>query len=148
MNPHWMEIHDLCVVWMTAVIWLVQLLLYPNFRDIPEGSFRAYHKRHCDRIALLVAPLFLQALAAGMVLAEGNRSIEWIFQAAAITGNIILTGVVFAPLHRRLENGKSARLIRRLIARNWVRTLLWSGQCVVILLRRTTEFLPSGAWAF
>ncbi len=134
--PHWMQIHDLCAVWMTAMIWVVQVLLYPNFRDVPESAFRAYHQRHCRRIALLVAPMFLQALGAGALIARGIHSSEWIFHASVITANMVLTGTLFAPLHQRLEQGKNADLIARMIRWNWIRTGLWSSQCLYILAKR------------
>jgi hypothetical protein len=131
----WIALHDLCVIWMTAVIWMVQIFLYPDFQEVPENGFVAHHRRHCQRIAVLVAPLFIQAIAAGAVLSNGAPSFEWVFQGLSISLILLSTATLFAPLHRRLEAGKDPVLIRRLIRWNWGRTLLWTFQLGVIIAR-------------
>jgi hypothetical protein len=121
---------------MTAVIWLVQVLIYPNFRFIPDSDFKDFHKRHCDRISLLVSPMIAQVFMVAMVLMEGARTPEWIFHATAIVLIHVATAVFSAPAHTKLGLGKDPRVIDRLILTNWIRTLLWSAELVWILARR------------
>jgi hypothetical protein len=48
----------------------------------------------------------------------------------------VVTGVVFAPLHGRLEQEASERAVRLLVRANWVRTIGWTAQvvCAVALV--------------
>ena len=138
MHSLWIDLHDFCVIWMTAVIWLVQVLIYPNFRFIPEADFKRFHKQHCDRIALPVGPMIAQVFFVAMVILEGARSLEWIFHAIAIGLIYLVTAIFSAPAHARLGIQKDARAIDRLIHSNWARTLLWSAEFVLILVRRFT----------
>ena len=138
MHFNWMALHDFCVVWMTSVIWLVQVLVYPSFKLIPESEFKEFHKRHCDRISFLVAPMFAQGFFAAMALFEGTRTPEWIFHVFAIVLIFIITAVQSAPAHGKLSGAKDLVTIERLIAWNWARTLVWSAEFAIILMRRLT----------
>ena len=56
-----------------------------------------------------------------------------------VTGLIFViwlsTAILQVPLHRKLElGGYDARVIRRLVATNWLRTLAWSARAVLVLL--------------
>lgn len=138
MESLWIDLHDGCVIWMSSLIWLVQVLIYPNFRFIPEAEFPRFHKQHCDRIAIFVAPMMVQPFAAAMVLLSGTRPQEWMLHASSIFLIYLITALFSAPEHNRLRAQKNPRSIERLIATNWGRTLLWTGQLGLILVRRST----------
>ncbi len=144
MHSIWIDLHDFCVVWMTAVIWLVQVLIYPNFRLIADSDFGAFHKRHCDRIAILVGPMMIQPFANLMILFAGLRSLEWILHFVSITFIFVATAFFSVPEHNRLGEKKDPEAITRLIRRNWVRTLLWSFEFALILVRRFDVVAKSG----
>ena len=44
------------------------------------------------------------------------------------------TFVLQVPIHNRLKSGKDERLIRRLVATNWVRTIAWSLKALLLTL--------------
>jgi len=138
----WITLHDFCVVWMTSLIWLVQVLIYPNFRFISEADFKVFHKRHCDRIALLVAPMMIQPFALVMIYFFSGSdftsgfSTEWKIHTAAITLIYATTAIFSARQHTLLSRGKDDLTINRLILWNWPRTLLWSAELALILARR------------
>ena len=136
MHSLWIDLHDFCVIWMTVLIWLVQVLIYPNFRLISESDFQEFHKRHCDRIAFLVAPMMAQIFLVAGVILKGARTPEWIFHAASIGLVFAFTALFSVPAHNRLGRGKDLPSIDRLIRTNWARTLLWSAQLGWILFRR------------
>jgi hypothetical protein len=136
----WITLYDFCVVWMTAVIWLVQVLIYPNFRFVADAEFKGFHKHHCDRIALWVAPMMIQPFALAMIYftsqnADGFTA-EWKMHAAAITLIYASTAIFSARQHTTLSRGKDAQTINSLILWNWPRTLLWSLEIVLVLVRR------------
>ncbi len=115
---------------LTGIIWIVQLLVYPQFLNVDARGFSRYHQRHMFGIGLIVAPLMILELAlSGLAV--------WYFQqhplqnlmvcAGAITIALWLTTfLVHVPLHRRLDSGWSEQSIQRLISTNWVRTILWT----------------------
>jgi hypothetical protein len=135
MHSLWIDLHDFCVIWMTAVIWLVQVLVYPNFRLVADSDFKAFHKRHCDRISFLVAPMIAQGSLSAMILYQESRTPEWIFHFSAIVLIFIITASQSAPAHAKLSLGKNHDTIERLIAWNWVRTLLWTAELIAVLVR-------------
>jgi len=136
MHSPWFDLHDFCVIWMTAVIWLVQVLIYPAFRFVADSDFKAFHKRHCDRISFLVAPMFAEPIGVAFVILEGTRNLEWIFHAASIALILAVTAVFSAPTHSILANGKQKHSIDRLIRFNWIRTVLWSMELTLVITRR------------
>jgi hypothetical protein len=136
MHSLWIDLHDFCVIWMTAVIWLVQVLVYPNFRLIPDSQFKEFHKRHCDRISFLVAPMFAEPLIVAMVIQKGNGNFEWIFHGISIGLILTATAVFSAPTHSLLAKGPNEKAIDYLVRSNRIRTLLWSLQLILILTRK------------
>jgi hypothetical protein len=147
-TQNWITLYDFCVVWMTAVIWLVQVLIYPNFRFITDADFKVFHKRHCDRIALWVAPMMIQPFALAMIyftskIADPNTGAinaawgtEWQIHTAAIALIFASTAIFSARQHTTLSRGKDAQVIDRLILWNWPRTLFWSMELMLVLVRR------------
>ena len=136
MHLNWIALHDFSVIWMTAVIWLVQVLIYPNFKFIPESEFEGFHKRHCDRISYLVAPMFGQGFFSGLILWQGPRTVEWVFHFVAITSIFIITAVRSAPAHSKLAHRKDLPTVDHLIRWNWTRTLIWSAELILVLKRQ------------
>ncbi len=136
----WITLYDFCVVWMTSLIWLVQVLIYPNFRFITDTDFKVFHKQHCDRIALLVAPMMIQPFALAMIYFTGHDlggfNTEWKLHTAAIALIFVCTAIFSARQHTTLSRGKDATVIDRLIFWNWPRTLLWTAELALVLARK------------
>lgn len=110
---------------LLILIWLVQLIIYPSFRYTADEDFISWHTRYTGLIALVVTPLML--LQAGIeIMHFFFLTPRWlrIFLISAIW---ISTFTLSVPCHSRLHNqGKTSDLVQRLIATNWVRTVLWS----------------------
>jgi hypothetical protein len=110
---------------MTGVIWLVQILIYPNFRLIEAHQFQSYHQFHISRITWVVAPIMGIELTSGVWLLWGHHQSIFFWNFVSIFGIWILTGFVSVPfhnlLHRKPEHSRNG-----LIWGNWPRTFLWS----------------------
>jgi len=122
---------------LVVLIWLVQVIVYPGFSRIPRQGFHTYHRWYTLRIGAIVTPLMVGeviAVAAWIWL----RPHAWsaYLSAAAVVLVWGSTLVLQVPIHRRLQHGKDADLIRRLVATNWIRTVAWSAKAVVV----TTAF--------
>ncbi|MFT5153966.1 MAG: hypothetical protein ACI841_003973 [Planctomycetota bacterium] len=120
------------VTWaLIGLIWTIQLVQYPGFALVGANEFPAYHEHHCARITWIVAPLMAVELATGLAL-------HW-DRPAGLSGAMIGTGLaliavnwawtafVSVPLHRRLS-GRVLQVQAKLVATNWVRTVVWSAR--------------------
>lgn len=127
---------------MFSVIWMVQLIVYPSFLEIDAERWQNFHHRHCRRMGFIVGPLMCCELFGAITVLSMMPSDG--FYIALLTTSILtwlITAVLFAPLHRKLENVYNVSLIRSLIKQNWVRTVLWSMAAIIWLARAFNFFL-------
>lgn len=125
-------------LYMTGVIWFMQLLEYPLFALVGRSEFPAYHAAHNRAVPLLVfVPTFI---ALGSVLAlfwvRPNGIPMWsiVLVLTLLIVTIISTVAWQAPLHQQLDrDGFSTDTIRSLVAANWLRTLTWTLNAVLLL---------------
>jgi len=135
MSMNWLTSIHLATTWaLVGLIWVVQILVYPQFQRVAAAQFKEYHFAHCFRIGLIVAPLlFVEAATAAWLLHQGNRGLF-----AVSTGFIPLTwlstAVMQAPIHTKLMRGYDEPLIRRLLLTNWIRTLAWTARGILVSL--------------
>ena len=120
----------LAVTWMLAgLIWIIQILAYPQFLRVGEPEFTRFHFGHCLRIGLIVAPLLLiEAATAGWLLWQGHRELPFLASVGLMPVIWLSTGLLQAPLHTRLMRGFDTKVIRRLMLTNWLRTLAWTAR--------------------
>jgi len=129
-----LPIHLAATMFMTGLIWFVQVVHYPLLLRVDADAFTAYERQHTRRTGWVVGPAMLVELATGIALlftlgADSNdlAAAGW----ANLAGLLALwgsTAAVQTPLHRRLEQRFDRRDVERLVLTNWVRTALWSGR--------------------
>ena len=118
---------------MTGVLWLVQILIYPGFRLVPASGLGLFHEFHTRKITWIVAPLMLTELFTAAWLAWERTEPLLIWNLILVLGAWLLTALVSVPLHNRLSHQPEVS-IHRLVQTNWPRTALWT--------------LRSGLWLF
>jgi hypothetical protein len=120
--------------WMlVGLIWVIQIVAYPQFLRVGAAEFTKYHLAHCWRIGILIAPLLaIEAISAAGLLYQGHRERAFLISAGLIPVNWLCTALVQAPMHVKLMNGYDAKIIRRLILSNWLRTLVWTARGVLV----------------
>ena len=138
-------------VFMTGLIWFVQIVHYPLFAIVEThtsaDSFRLYATRHANRTGFVVfPPMAVELLTALAPLLPGLRP-AFLSQTAAIASAILVafiwasTGLIQVPLHDRLSTSPAPETIRRLVGTNWIRTVLWTARaslltyCLVAAIR-------------
>lgn len=134
-------VHAAATLFMTGLIWFVQIVHYPLFTRIGADAFHAYERDHVARTGLIVGPtMLLEAISAAALLAllalrpaPGAAWLLW--TGAALLAVIWLsTALLQVPCHRRLErDGFDAFCARRLVRTNWIRTAAWSARSVIAL---------------
>ena len=119
--------HAAAATALAGLVWTVQLLVYPGFRESgPTPSWPAVHAAHVRRITPLVAvPWAVQGLSVGGLLLLRPSPLV-LAAAAAGAATVAVTALVSVPLHRRLEDGWDADVAERLIRTNWWRTAAWT----------------------
>jgi fatty-acid desaturase len=121
---------------MFVLIGLVQVIVYPVFREIPSDRFAKWHPRYCNQIGWFVLPLMIaQLIDAATTCFFVGDDLSWarficVFFAWAVTF------LISAPCHRRLmREGKIDRVVERLIRTNLWRSLAWTGALIISWLQ-------------
>lgn len=126
--------HALSTTAMAGLIWFVQIVHYPMFARVGSESFSRYALEHQTRTTVVVLPLMLTELVSAVWLGFTLATpVAW--------AGVVLVAMVWAstfllqvPIHARLGSGFDARLVRRLVLTNWVRTALWSARAYLAVL--------------
>lgn len=134
MSEPWADIafggHVLATVYMTGVIWFVQVVHYPLFAEADLTKFPAYAKRHQAATTRVVAPAMLvEGLTAVVIcLLRPDGVPAWQPFAGMALLAVIWASTLFLqiPCHERLGRGFDAMVHRRLVSTNWIRTVAWS----------------------
>lgn len=126
------------VTWsLVGLIWTIQVVHYPLFREVGPERFIAYHQRHMALVSRVVGPLMLAEIGtAAWLLSLGERSILFLGSLAALALIWVSTWLFQVPLHRKLASGYDASSIQKLVRTNVWRTAGWTirGICVAAVL--------------
>lgn len=128
-----LTIHQ-AITWMIiGLIWVIQIIVYPQFLRVGAAEFRVYHFSHCLRIGLMIGPMFFTEIGtAAWLFYEGLRSTPFLISLVMFPIICLSTAIWQAPMHTRLANGRDDAVIRRLVLTNWVRTLAWSARGICL----------------
>ncbi|MFM7749342.1 MAG: hypothetical protein ACKOTF_15395 [Opitutaceae bacterium] len=122
--------HAAATLFMTGVIWFVQIVHYPLFGRVGVAEFPAYEREHARRTGWVVGPAMVVELLLALALAARGGVLAW--AGLALLGVIwASTAFVQVPLHRRLERGADTAARRRLVRTNWIRTAAWTARAVI-----------------
>ena len=124
-------------LFMTGLIWMVQLVHYPLFAEVGPGDFSRYHASHSRRITPLVLPVMAVELVTSALLvltppAGVSSPATWVGLALAVT-LWVSTVLILSPAHGSLSDGFNRARIDRLVAINWPRTAGWTARSALVL---------------
>jgi hypothetical protein len=125
-------------LYMSGMIWSMQVLEYPLFALVGPKEFPAYHRRHNRALPIFVILPSLAALVSAIVLifTRPERLPLWSTIVVAVIDLLVVVVTVAreAPLHARLDrDGYSETVIRQLVRGNWIRTILWTANALLLL---------------
>ena len=132
-----LAIHAAATLFMTGLIWVIQIVHYPLLAIVGPGQLKEYARKHAARITLIVAPVMFIELGAGAWLAATRADTTAIIALALLAVIWVSTFAVQVRLHGRLQRG-DASAVALLTRSNWVRTIAWSvrGALSVLMLVR------------
>ena len=113
---------------LAAVLWTVQLIIYPAFRYIDATQFERWHYRYTGAITWIVAPLILSqtgGVALRLFVLESPDGL-WFLEAFFTVLAWAVTGFVSIPIHKKLQQARTDAAVTALVRTNWWRTAAWS----------------------
>ena len=127
--------HLIATVFMTGLIWIIQVLHYPLFNLVGRDHFSAYEAAHTNLITLIVLPAMLLELGFTawifFVPPVGiPTSLNWL-NAILLVIIWFSTAFLQVPQHSILARGFDQNAYKFLVNSNWIRTLAWSARAVI-----------------
>ena len=124
---------------MAGIIWMVQIVTYPQFLEVPESGFLNYHDRYMQRMARVVGPLMTIELVLAIAGAWyfWDSEIRWhiIISSLLVPAVWLVTFFIQVPQHAALaESGRSEATLHKIIKGNWVRVYIWTMRTAVLLV--------------
>lgn len=130
-------IHLAATLFMTGVIWFVQVVHYPLFSALGRSEFPGYAKQHAVLTTGIVAPLMLvESTSALLLLWIRPADVSTWHLSIALSLLVIIwvsTALVQVPCHQVLQKGFDGIEYRKLVRTNWVRTVAWSLRGLLVL---------------
>jgi hypothetical protein len=129
--------HLAATLFMTGVIWFVQVIHYPLFLSVGSAEFADYEQRHTALTTWIVAPPMLVEGATALVLLWLKPHAVPTWQLTAGLGLLaviwVSTALVQVPCHEVLSTGFEPSVVHRLVLSNWIRTVAWSLRAISTL---------------
>jgi len=129
--------HCAATLFMTGVIWYVQVVHYPLMARVNRTEFVAFEAAHRRLTSFVVVPAMLVELAAALALIAVRPAT---FPPAVAWAGVVLLGLIWfstftlqVPCHDALLRGFKAEVHARLVRTNWIRTLGWTGRAALAL---------------
>lgn len=125
-------LHRFCALYMTGIIWFVQLVQYPMLHLTSDREDAEGHQEYTRRMGLTVGPVMLAELA---------LQIEWVARASdarsvacGVLLFIVWASTIFlqVPCHRDLETAFDAETQQELVRSNWIRTFAWTARALLL----------------
>lgn len=130
--------------YFVGLIWTIQTLSYPLFAKVGRDTFADYHAAHSRRIMLILGlPLLLVFTSSLLLLWVRPASVPlWSVLLNGVLGASVwvMTAFIHAPLHSKLGRNYSLATMQALVSTNWLRTIVWTTQALLLLWMVSTTF--------
>ena len=124
---------------LVVLIWLVQLIIYPNFQYLSRDELHKWHQVYTPRITFIVAPLMILQLLLSIYVLILEFNIFLLSSTLLIVLNWLITFIYFVPLHVKLDqDSRNQQTLRKLVSFNWYRTIIWSCVFFIVLTEQMT----------
>ena len=124
-------------LFMTGLIWFVQVVHYPLMAGVGSGEFCRYEERHRVLTSWVVGPPMLLELATAalFVWAQPGNLPAWTSWLGLALVGVIWASTIWLqiPCHEKLSQDFNTAVQERLVITNWVRTVAWSSRAGLLL---------------
>ena len=137
MNPILLlVINTASTIFMTGVIWIVQIVHYPLFAKVGEAGYADYQKSHEFLITFVVGPpMLIELVTSVMLLYLRPPAVS----NALVWSGILLVGIAWlstaflqVPCHSRLGQSFDSSAHQFLVNSNWIRTIAWTLHMILV----------------
>lgn len=146
--PTVLLIHYAATVFMTGVIWVIQLVHYPLFDRVGDAQFAGYEASHVARITWVVGPPMLAEAFTALALLSSPmpRVPGWVpWVGAALLAVVWLSTAVWqVPQHDVLARGFDRDAYETLVRTNAVRTAAWTARAALLTWALARTLSPVG----
>lgn len=126
-------LHFGATIFMTGVIWIVQVVHYPLMDMVSSKDAALFATRHQGRIGFVVGPMMMLELITAVLLLVQSGAFVWWLNLGMLGVIWISTAALQVPCHQKLLSGFDAKVHRELVNTNWIRTLFWSLRAVLCI---------------
>ncbi len=128
-------VHAASTLFMTGLIWFVQVVHYPLGSVVGDHAFSVYQAAHMRRTAWVVAPpMFVEAACAAALAVSPMTAGPTAWLGLGLLGVVWgSTAVLQVPNHNALLAGPDPARLRSLVTGNWVRTVGWTARSALAL---------------
>ena len=124
-------------LFLTGVIWIIQLVQYPFFSHFNGENFTKYHAGYTFWITPVVAPAMIVELIGSIaILFYPPREIDARLLYCGLFLTILIwlsTFFIQVPLHEKLAAGFDADAFNTLVKTNWIRTFAWTLRAALMI---------------
>jgi hypothetical protein len=130
---------------LCGLIWFIQVVHYPLFREIPESEFLYYHSKHMKKTAFLtIFSMIVEAFTVGVLVflfQRGTKPYLITMMGLIALGLIWLsTFGLQLPRHLKIKTDHKIENINFLIRSNWIRTILWTIRLITSIITALIVF--------
>jgi hypothetical protein len=127
-------VHFAATLYMTGVIWVVQVLHYPMLGRVGP-AFDDCQSFHLAKTGFVVGPPMLAEAVTAVLLVWQHAHKPMLWAGLGLLIAIWLsTALVQVPQHNRLKCGWDARTHTELVKSNWVRTWAWTARSLLLVI--------------
>jgi uncharacterized membrane protein len=128
-----LPLHVFATVYMTGLIWFVQVVHYPLMGEVGRDHYNQYQRKHMRLTSWVVGPpMLLESVTAILLLLQWPA--PWTWTGVWLLAIIWLsTAFLQVPMHRVLEQGFDPVAHKRLVQTNWIRTAAWTFRSLFLL---------------
>lgn len=116
-------------LYMTGVIWFVQLVHYPLFDRVTQ-HFPEFAMTHATRTgSVVMAPMILELGTTVALYWHWPSDLPKFWYAVNLLSVLVIWASTFllqVPCHEQLQIKFDAAIHRKLVNSNWIRTLIWT----------------------
>jgi hypothetical protein len=112
---------------LVVLIWIIQRIVYPSFLHYTTENLIIWHKEYTSRFSVIVIPLMIGQLGISMYQAFIVTNLYTVVSLVIVIVIWLSTFMQFVPIHSNISKGRvSEKTLNSLVAKNWLRTFLWS----------------------
>lgn len=126
-------IHAAATLFMTGLIWFVQIVHYPLFARVGLQEFPSYEQAHTRRTSFVVGPVMVLELLSALFLLVRIPGLTPTIGLVLLLLIWISTAALQVPQHSLLERAYCPTAYRKLVLSNWLRTAAWTLRSLLAL---------------